>query len=250
MDHWLARALPIDDLDEQQLGEALRARYEVDANTGDPDLLYVNELIDALEAYAEKPFDYRAHVLDRPEANALALPGGVVIVTRGLLQSLGSEAELVAVLAHELGHIEREHCFAAVKFELLSRKRGSASLGQVADLAVGVLTRHAFSKTQENDADEYAYTVLLQSPYDPRALGSSFGTLLRSSGSAVASRADPIRDYFLSHPPLEIREARFLERANAWWRRHPGERRYIGALNLSQRRSYANSRYAVEWTPH
>ena len=59
-----------------------------------------------------------------PMPNAFALPGGVIIVTGGLLKTLKSEAELAAVLSHEMGHIELSHCLDTVRFQLLARKDG------------------------------------------------------------------------------------------------------------------------------
>jgi len=60
------------------------------------------------------------------------LPSGVILVTKGLLETMQSESELVSILAHELGHIERGHCFDVVKYELLARKIKSEKLGELA----------------------------------------------------------------------------------------------------------------------
>lgn len=65
----------------------------------------------------------------------------------------------------------------------------------------------------EDEADVYAYELVISSPYDPLGVGNAFGSLLRFSGlHGVESRrhADPFRDYFMSHPPLEIREPNFV----------------------------------------
>ncbi|MCZ6857920.1 MAG: hypothetical protein O7F70_07970, partial [Gemmatimonadetes bacterium] len=100
---------------------------------------------------------------------------------------------------------------------------------------------HSFSKTQEDEADEYAYSALVNSPYDPRGVGGSFASLLRHvtrSESAEPRGANPIRDYFRSHPPLQIREAKFRERAEAWWRRNRDQVRHMGEENLRRRAAY------------
>ena len=90
------------------------------------------------------------------------------------------DPELVAVLAHELGHIEQGHCVDAVKFRLLAEKLGERTFGQIVDFAVQMLVAHSFSKTQEDEADEYAYTAVVNGPYDPRGVGDSFRSLLPS----------------------------------------------------------------------
>ncbi len=242
-DALLGKVIPVDALDERELGQVFHERYEAQSDAGDRDFIYVNDLVRVAASAAEKPFTYRAYILPDGPPNAAALPGGAILVTRELLNVLGSEAEILAVLSHEVGHIELGHCFDAVKFELLTRKIGADSLGELADFATRLLISHAFSKTQEDGADEYAWSRLLRSEYDPAGVGGSFGSLLaftrKGAGARPASqsRASLLRDYFSSHPPLEIRMAEFGERAGAFWARNPTERRYTGRRNLADRRS-------------
>lgn len=239
VDHLVTRVIPVNDIDERQFGNVYRARYGAQTREDDPNFEYLNDLMSHVAAAAEKPFDYRVYPMDYGAPNAMALPGGVIVVTTGLLDVLESEAELVAVLGHELGHIEQGHCMDAVKFELLAEKVGDRTFGEIADFAVRVLMSHSFSKAQENEADEYAYTLLVNSPYDPRGAGRALASLLRYQGALNAGpeprHADPIRDYFISHPPLEIREAKFRARAEAWWRRHPADVRHLGERNIRDR---------------
>ena len=254
IDSLLARIIPIDAIDEAELGQILAARYERSANKQDPAYRYLNDLVRHQSAFLRKPFAYQVYVLDWQAPNAMALPGGVILVTQGLLRVVTSEAELMSVLAHELGHVERGHCVEAVKFELLSRKIARISYGKIADIAVDLLVRHSFSKTLEDQADEYAFTLLSESVYDPRGIGAAFGQLLEyERGSHHAQRrahADPLRDYFMSHPPLELRREKFQQRAEAWWRAHPSERRFVGRDNLILRRSfYSGYQNAAEWIP-
>jgi predicted Zn-dependent protease len=176
----------------------------------------------------------------------MALPGGVILVTRELLSVLRSESEVVSVLAHEVGHVELGHCFDAVRFQLLTRKIGSSSLGALADMAAQMLLRH--SKTMEDEADQYAYELLLNSQYDPSGVGNSFASLRRYKAKArTPSGLNPIRDYFMSHPPLEIREAEFKARAAVWWKMHAGERRYVGQQNLTARKALNRLELKDEW---
>ena len=253
LDRFVGRVVPVDELDERDLGRALRKRYDAQERADDPDSAYLNHLIAHVSTRVRKPFDYHVYVLDFPAPNAMALPGGGILVTSELLATLQSESELMAVLAHELGHIELSHCFDAVKFELLARKIGSAPLGQIADFAVRILVAHSFSKAEEAEADEYAYALLLHSHYEPRGAGRAFASLLawetRRGAGRRLSHADPFRDYFRSHPPLELRRDEFLARAGAWWRGHQEERRYVGEANLGQRRSFFSGFQASsEWT--
>jgi len=240
VDRLASRAMPIDDFDEAALGEAYMAMYEQRDKT--PTDVYVNDVLDTVTAQTKKAFSYRAIVVPSPAPNAMALPGGVVFVTEGLLQTLDNEAQLAAVLAHEVGHIELSHCVDAIKYEIVARKLGVLPLGQIADMAVQLMLRHSFSKTQEHEADLYAWTWLRNSRYDPRAVGGSFAALIRWQAEQGLSGYDPgpFRDYFASHPPLEVRAYEFDNRASQWRRRHPGERRYSGAQNLEDRTALAD----------
>ena len=252
-DRALSRVIPVGSLEERELGHVLRQRYDSGLRgpgRQDRDQAYLDALLGPIAAHASKPFAYRAYVVDEQAPNAMAMPGGVLLVTRGLLGTLGSEAELAAVLAHEVGHVELGHCFDAVRFRLLAQKVGASQLGGFADFAVGLLTHHAYSKTMEDEADRYAWKLLLASRYDPSALGGSFESLRAyhlNRGMSTPEQAQLFRDYFMSHPPLELRAEKYAQTARRWWSEHPAERRYQGRLNLAQRQSMAQSPLAQEW---
>ncbi len=77
----------------------------------DPELAsLVQSVGDAIAAHSHRPdLIYRFTVLDSTTVNAFALPGGYIYITRGLLAYLNSEAELAAVLGHEIGHVTARH---------------------------------------------------------------------------------------------------------------------------------------------
>lgn len=250
-DRAVTRVLPVDELDERDLGEVYRASFDPQAEPASREQRYLDSLMAELQPHAGRTFRYRAYVLESDQPNAMALPGGVLLVTRGLLSTLGGEDELVAVLAHEMGHVERGHCFDAVRFELLGRKVRAATLGELADFGSALLLRHSYSKTMEHEADVHAFGLVARTAYDPRGLARSFDSLLehsRGAGDAGAERAGPLRDYFGSHPPLRVRAAEFRAQADAWWRRHPDERRYVGARNLQARVARSRHELDAEWT--
>lgn len=250
IDRALSGVIPVGELDEKRYGEAIALRYEYLTDSSDSDFIYINDILGSLTPYAQKPFHYRAFVLDYYFPNAFALPGGVILVTRGLLEAMDSEAEIASVLAHEVGHIERGHCLSAVKYELLLKKIDQQTLGTLADFAVNLLLRHSFSKTQEDQADEYAYAMILLSQYDPMAVGGAFRSLSTWSGDSAAGAAgsaDILRDYFMTHPPLPLRIEKFSEMAGAWRQMHPEEKRYLGRSNLRARECLTKTVYEDEW---
>lgn len=247
----LSKIVPVNDLDEKEFGDALAQRFECLADKKDKDYLYLNDIMRRLQTTARKPFNYRVYVYPSPYPNACALPGGVVLATKGLLSTLKSESEVVSVLSHEMGHVELSHCSEIVRFELLSRKIGTITLGRLADFAVNVLLRHFYSKTHEDEADNYGYEMLLNTMYDPTAAEKAFRRLLKDStvsrSRTKTSPRDPISEYFMTHPYLELRAQKFGEKARVWWATHEMEKRYAGVRNLNDRVPYATRQFSDEW---
>lgn len=243
----LTRVMPLDSLDEAEFGDAIAARFGAVAETDNRDYRYANELIRRLSQEARKPFKYRAYLMHTGAPNAFALPGGIVFVTTGLFSAVKSEAELAAILAHEIGHIELSHCMDTVRFQLLARKTGGRTAGELADFAVNLLVRHTYSKTQENEADEYAYALILNTDYNPSAVGRVFKSLREWMGGREPDRANVVKDYLSSHPHLATRAEKFGERAKVWWKSNDDEKRYEGVKNLDERRSLSSREIKKEW---
>lgn len=254
IDHTLSKVMSISDLDEKLYGEAIAANYKHQTYTSKDSLklLYLNQIVDSLQVFSKKDFDYQVFLMSYSIPNAFALPGGIVVVTDGLLQIMESEAQLVSVLAHEMGHIEKGHCLDAVKYELALKKIKAKSLGKLADFANAVLVRHSYSKTQENEADEYAFELMLQTDYSPKGVGEAFGQLQQylsenERNNKNNKQLNILRDYFSSHPPLPIRKAKFMGRADVWHHKNPNSLRYHGVKNLEELSSFYEVNYEDEW---
>ncbi|MBI3394692.1 MAG: M48 family metalloprotease, partial [Spirochaetia bacterium] len=239
LDRTLTRTLPVDDLDEKAYGDAIYSRYVPYSDTTSKEQRYVQTLLKQASATATKPFEYRVLLSPETVPNAYALPGGVIIVTAGLLSTLESEDELLAVLGHEVGHVEAGHCLNTVRFQLTAKKVGAAKMGELADMAVMILTRHSYSKTDEAQADDYGYEFLTGSQYNPGGAGRAFQRLLNAQRSNFPGRTggNVVTEYFQTHPYLEHRVQKFTEQARLWRQSNPAEKRYIGRGNLKDRRT-------------
>lgn len=145
---------------------------------------------------AELEFTFR--VLDEPRAQAWAAPGGFVYVTRGLLAQLSSEAQLAAVLAHEIGHVLAGHT---------DRLWGGLPDTVANELGSPRLT-FDLGRDEERHADHLALVLIEASGYDPRAVARMLEALAptqgRLEGESWASR----------HPPLRTRIARVTRSAD------------------------------------
>lgn len=139
-----------------------------------------------------RPFlDYRFGVLATDEVNAFACPGGLILVTKGLLANTKNEEELAAVLAHEIAHVTLRHGCEAIKssnlvsaFQYLGGAAAQATMSQE-DLAkltdvfgdsigdvVGTLVTSGYSRDAEEAADKLGRQFLAGAGYDPQALRS------------------------------------------------------------------------------
>lgn len=237
IDRLITKVVAVNDLDEKELGLSIRKNIENDTLLNilinpEVDPAYLDELSKKIQSKAKKTFDYK--VLERPSIfpNAFALPGGTIVLTTPLLSSvIESEAQLFAILAHEMGHIELGHCMNTVKFRLAAQKINATNLGKFADLSMRILASHTFSKTQEDEADAYAFDLLLESRYDPRALAEMLINLSITSDHTDEQNFDSLRDYLSSHPPIALRIEKYTRKADKWWRKNPDAIRYTGTNN-------------------
>jgi len=174
---------------------------------------YVQALGSRLAAATERPnLPWTFRVVDDAAVNAFAIPGGFVYVTRGIMTHLNSEAELVAVLGHEIGHVTARHSVTQMSQQqlaqvglmagtLLSSK--VAKFGNLAEAGLGMLFLK-FSRADESQADQLGLRYMLADGYDPRKMADVFRMLQGVSQQAGAGR---LPQWLASHPDPENREA-------------------------------------------
>ena len=141
-----------------------------------------------------KDVTWRFAVLDTPSVNAMAFPGGIVVVTRGLYRLLASEDELAAVLAHEIAHVNRKHQWKVIQKQKLIAMAGEAvtksnsdrTAQVVADLGTKLIAR-GLDKTAEFEADRDGVVIAARAGYDSSALISVMGRLKALPNSADTS---------------------------------------------------------------
>ena len=191
---------------QQQQG----GRYLVDTELG----LYVSQVGQKLAAQSDLKLPYEFVVLNNDVPNAWALPGGKIAVNRGLLVLLEDEAQLAAVLGHEIVHAAAEHGATQMrKSQVLglgvmvagvASKDSDYGAALTAGAAVGAQAWQAhYGRDQELEADKYGIRYMASAGYEPQAaveLQKTFVELSRSSG-----KQDAISALFASHPPSEER---------------------------------------------
>ncbi len=139
---------------------------------------YVQAVGERVAANSHRPdLTYHFTLLDSEEINAFALPGGYIYITRGIMAYLNSEAELAAVLGHEVGHVTARHAarkhgrgllggLAATAATIVT---GSQAIGTVANMAGGALIS-GYGRNLELEADGLGAEYLARAGYRPEAM--------------------------------------------------------------------------------
>lgn len=158
-----------------------------------------------LTANLDLEHDLSVHVLDHKMVNAFALPGGFVVLFRGLIDAADGPDEVAAVLAHEIGHVvsrdpTRHALRSAGSIGVLGLLFGDFAGGAVVLFLTERLIDAQYSQGAESEADRFAYDALLNADASPAALGDMFQRLRDKYGDS-----DAIIMHFLSHPGLAER---------------------------------------------
>ncbi len=160
-------------------------------------------------------------VVDEQAVNAFALPGGFVYITRGILPFLRDEAELAAVMGHEIGHVDARHGVDAYSRQLLAS--GGLAIGGVflpeirpfqglAGVAFGLMfLKHG--RDAELEADQLGVRYAASEGWDPGGMPGLLATLSRLDEASGSSRGVP--NWALTHPPAADRVTRVQEAVSA-----------------------------------
>jgi predicted Zn-dependent protease len=175
---------------------------------------YVEGLGRRLAALSERPhLPWTFRIVDDPIVNAFALPGGYIYVSRGIMAYFNSEAELVSVLGHEIGHVTARHSARQITQQQLAQVglvAGVILAPELADFAglaqagLGLLFLK-FSRDDERQADDLGLRYLSAAGYDPGEMPKVFAMLARVSAAAGGER---VPGWLSTHPDPEDREER------------------------------------------
>lgn len=195
---------------EKSLGSSSAQELEKQVGIYDSDTMvrYVDNVGSRVAVYSQRPdLDYQFGVLDIFQVNALALPGGYVYVTRGLMKELDTEAELAGVLAHEIAHVAAYHSVKRQQWSVLSMISAAAVATQTGGRGLGeslmaqqMLVR-GYTRASEAEADRLGLRYTARAGYDPQGLVGFLQALQELHGEI------PQRDilFMRTHPFLADR---------------------------------------------
>jgi predicted Zn-dependent protease len=175
--------------EEQEIAQGREYHQSVIAQYGvydNPELqIYVDKIGQNLAAKSHRAnIEFHFTVLDSPDINAFALPGGYVYITRGIMAYLDSEAELAGVLGHEIGHVTARHSVRQQSGQLASgllnvlitAATGSDTIGQLGNqLSTGLI--RGYGRKHELEADRLGAQYLHNSGYNPEVMLNVIGVL-------------------------------------------------------------------------
>lgn len=204
----------------RQNDEQIKKQYKVYGSKALQD--YVDSVGQRIARQSHRPnLKYHFTVLDTPDINAFALPGGYIYITRGILAYLNSEAELAAVLGHEIGHVTARHgvrqqsaaqaaniglTIASIFVPQINTAGGS----NLANLVGGALLS-GYGRDHELEADRLGAEYLARTDYDPQAIITVIGVLknqeLQDAQLAKQEGREPRRYHgvFATHPDNDTR---------------------------------------------
>ncbi|HUP62249.1 MAG TPA: M48 family metalloprotease [Thermoanaerobaculia bacterium] len=181
----------------------------------------LNRLVDRIgkeiAAKSERPtLPWTFTVLDTPMVNAMALPGGYIYITRGMLERVNSEDELAGVIGHEIAHVTARHAAQQISRSQLAQvglvlgaviagPQAIEQYGQLAELGLGLLFQR-YSRGQETQADLLGTGYMAEARFNPIGAERMLMTLQRLDKNPASG----LDRYFMSHPDpaKRVREVR------------------------------------------
>jgi len=219
--------------DELALGQKAAAEVEKQMTLlpkEDPLSRYVDQVGQKVAAVSDRPeLFYHFRIVDDATINAFALPGGYIYIHRGLLNHMNSEAELAAVLGHEIGHVTARHAVkqytqaqayqlgALVTSIFVPIPYGAMQISNL--LATAIIS--GYGREAELQSDELSLKYIARAGYDPHATIGILETLKRLDDLDTKERKDAgekVEKYhgaFASHPETEQRIREAVEKATS-----------------------------------
>ena len=148
--------------------------------------------------------DYKFKVIDKDEINAFACPGGFIYIYTGLLEVLDNEAQLAAVLAHEVSHVVARHSIKklqniygyAILAEIALGDKTEGTAGDIVNVAA-MLILQGYSRDNEFEADRYGILYMKNAGYNPKGMIQVFEKFKKMEGSSMSG----VLTLLSSHPP-------------------------------------------------
>ena len=226
----LAAARGISDSEEYYIGRAVAARLlsRNSLSQNQDATKYVNEVGEVVARKSSMPRTYRGYhfgILETSDTNAYACPGGIILITRGLIKECQNEDELAAILAHEVAHIAHKDGVKSINkarwTEVLTstgaeaaRQYGGGVAGSLVNMfessiddVFKTLVVNGYSRAAEENADRAAVTTLTRAGYNPAALAAILSRLCSKGGGGGIFKSHPLTSQRVEAVKMLARQA-------------------------------------------
>jgi predicted Zn-dependent protease len=212
----------------------------------------LQRVVDDLAAHiAGDRFEYRLYLLDNPTPNAFTTGGGHIFVTTGLVAQLQSEAQMAAVIGHEMAHSSSAHVVkgahgqklvqqtAAFSENVMHQRWGVPWLGNSIKFLVSTSV-NKYTREQEDDADEIGLHAMVAAGYDPREAANA----VKALSAGIGNQSEVKNFFFGRHSTAKSRIWRFGNLIRAYYpkldmsslRRSTGEYDQLAGVYWSRRK--------------
>ncbi len=231
--------IKVSNADENQFGQGILDAYlqqlkqaKVVVSQQGNDVTYLRQLLKVMRPRMRNADRYKqldVRVIEHESSDAFSIPGGRLLVTRGLLESATSEAAVVGVLAHELSHLDHGHQLIPLKQSKLANQPLDFKDRM---MWIGLIARPNRPE-QESEADEDATRWMMNAGYDPRELARLLSSWDQQQNQ-VAPWLQFVPGFVKSHPNAGKRAQDVLQVAAKNEANFP-RAKYIGVENLRSR---------------
>jgi len=204
---------------EEKLGDAILSTFPVEKKPDPKVIALLTDILSLLKQSKaeETPYNLKIYILSTEKINALALPGGNIIIFEGLLKIADSPEELAGVLAHEAQHIFFKHSTRGILRNLASGLLMNLVLGdantvmKIAINIAGNLNTLGFSRKMETEADIKGLEMMLDAKINPQGMLSIFKKLMKEELKLVKNKKNTskyfyeIFSYMSTHPSAKSR---------------------------------------------
>ena len=173
---------------------------------------YLNQIAEKLQTNSVSPdISFKIKVIKDPKLNAFALPNGVIYIHTGILARMDNEAQLAALLAHEMTHCTHRHSLKAlrnIKERTQAKSATVRELAQLPGITASIASINGYTRELETEADRVGLDLAVKANYDPNEVLKLFELLKQEN--EIEGAEEP---YFLgTHPKVQQR----IENVNRW----------------------------------
>ena len=173
---------------------------------------YLNQIVKKLHTNSISPdISFQIKVVKDPNLNAFAFPNGVIYIHSGILARMDNEAQLAALLAHEMAHCTQRHSFRAlrsIKDRTQAKTATFRELAQLLGITGSIASISGYTRELETEADRVGLDLALKANYDPREVLKLFELLKQEI--EIEGIEEPY--FFGTHPNVRQR----IENVNNW----------------------------------